>query len=128
MDLLDGTTAYVLAVIEHAPPPDSDPRRDHTPQQRGGHPNGPHLVMDLGGHLESVNLLLRDRDTMFTAVNTVFNAAGSGILRSPIQVPGSNAIMKRWIGGSRRELLDRTFIRSRHHLLHALREYEGHRN
>ena len=35
-----------------------------------------------------------------------------------------NAIAERWIGGCRRELLDRTLIWNRHHLMLALREYE----
>lgn len=35
-----------------------------------------------------------------------------------------NAIMERWIRTCRNELLDRTLIPNRRHLLHALREYE----
>jgi putative transposase len=42
-----------------------------------------------------------------------------------------NAIMERWVGSLRRELLDRTLIWNQRHLLHTLREYEhfynGHR-
>jgi hypothetical protein len=36
--------------------------------------------------------------------------------------------MERWIRACRHELLDRTLIWSQTHLLHALREYERHRN
>lgn len=36
--------------------------------------------------------------------------------------------MERWIGGCRRELLDRTLIWNRRHLLHVLRAYETHHN
>ena len=36
-----------------------------------------------------------------------------------------NSIMERWVQTCRRELLDRTLIWNRRHLLHALREFEG---
>jgi hypothetical protein len=39
-----------------------------------------------------------------------------------------NSIMERWIQACRHELLDRTLIFNRAHLLHALREYERHHN
>jgi hypothetical protein len=39
-----------------------------------------------------------------------------------------NAIMERWIGGCRRELLNRTLIWDQRHLLRVLREYETHHN
>jgi transposase InsO family protein len=35
-----------------------------------------------------------------------------------------NSVMERWIGGCRRELLDRTLIWNRRHLMTVLREYE----
>jgi putative transposase len=35
-----------------------------------------------------------------------------------------NAIMERWIGGCRRELLDRTLVWNQRHLMTVLREYE----
>jgi putative transposase len=39
-----------------------------------------------------------------------------------------NAIAERWIGGCRRELLDRTLIWNLGHLRQILREYEIHHN
>jgi putative transposase len=39
-----------------------------------------------------------------------------------------NAIAERWIGGCRRELLNRTLIRNQSHLRQILREYETHHN
>jgi len=36
----------------------------------------------------------------------------------------SNSVMERWIGSCRRELLDRTLIWNRRHLMIVLREYE----
>ena len=35
-----------------------------------------------------------------------------------------NSIMERWIGGCRRELLDRTLVWNQRHLMTVLREYE----
>jgi hypothetical protein len=39
-----------------------------------------------------------------------------------------NAIAERWIGGCRRELLDRTLVWNQAHLRQILREYEIHHN
>ena len=111
VDLLDGTTAYVLAVIEHAT------RRIRIVGVTA-HPNNAwvtqqarNLLMDLDGRLDSVKFLLRDRDTKFTAAwDAVITGAGIRILRSPVRAPRANAIMERWIGGCRRELLDQTLI------------------
>jgi putative transposase len=40
----------------------------------------------------------------------------------------SNATMERWIGGCRRELLDRTLTWNHAHLRRILRDYEVHHN
>jgi len=100
VDLVDGTTAYVLAVIEHA-------TRRIRILGVTAHPSntwvtrmGSNLLMDLDERAESIKFLLRDRDTKFTADwDAVFTAAGSRILRTPVQAPRANAIMERWIGG-----------------------------
>jgi putative transposase len=39
-----------------------------------------------------------------------------------------NAIAERWIGGCRRELLDRTLVWNQDHLRRILRQYEAHHN
>jgi hypothetical protein len=39
-----------------------------------------------------------------------------------------NAITERWIGGCRRELLDRTLVWKQAHLRQILRQYETHHN
>jgi hypothetical protein len=41
-----------------------------------------------------------------------------------VRTPRMNAIAERWIGGCRRELLDRTLIWNEKHLRRILREYE----
>jgi hypothetical protein len=48
---------------------------------------------------------------------------GITVVRSGVQVPRMNAIMEWWVRTCRRELLDRTLIWSRRHLLHTLRAY-----
>ena len=87
------------------------------------------LLMDLGDHAEAVKFLLRDRDTKFTAAwDAVFAAASIRTVRSPIQAPRANAIMERWIGSCRQEVLDRTLIWNQRHPLRVLREHETHHN
>jgi putative transposase len=87
------------------------------------------LLMDLDEHVESIKFLLHDRDTKFSAAwDAVFTSAGIRILRSPIRAPRSNAIMERWIGGCRRELLDQTSIWNQRHLLRVLHDYQTHHN
>jgi len=39
-----------------------------------------------------------------------------------------NAITERWIGGCRRELLDRSLVWNQNHLRRLLRQYETHHN
>src|SRR5664280_3740437 len=129
VDPLDGTSAYVLAVIEHAS------RRIRIlgvtahPIDAWVSQVARNLLMDLDEHLDTVKFLLRDRDTKFTAAfDAVFTSTGIRILRIPIRAPRANAIMERWIGGCRRELLDQTLIWNQRHLLRVLREYENHHN
>lgn len=45
-----------------------------------------------------------------------------------IQTPQMNAIIERWIGGCRHELLDRTLIWNQAHLRQVLRQYQAHHN
>src|ERR1019366_2906604 len=127
VDLLDGTSAYVLAVIEHATRRTrilgvtAHPTNTWVTQQARN------LLMDLDEHAGAIKFLIRDPDTKFTtAFDAVFTAVGIRILRSPIQAPRANAIMERWIGSCRRELLDQTLIWNQRHLLKVLREYEAH--
>ncbi len=46
------------------------------------------------------------------------------MIKSAVRAPRMNAIVERWIKGCRKELLDRTLIWNRTHLLHVLGEYE----
>ena len=129
VDLLDGTQAYVLAVIEHATRRISilgvtlHPTGEWTTQQARN------LLMDLGDHAGRVKFMIRDRGSNFTtAFDAVLADARIRTVLCSIQTPRMNAITERWIGGCRRELLNRTLIWNQAHLRQVLRQYETHHN
>jgi putative transposase len=128
-DLLDGTQAYVLAVIEHASRRirilgvTLHPTGEWTAQQARN------LIMDLGEHAYRVKFMIRDRGSNYTAAfDAVLADAGIRTVLCNIRTPRMNAIAERWIGGCRRELLDRTLIWNQAHLRRILRQYETHHN
>jgi putative transposase len=128
-DLLDGTQAYVLAVIEHATRRirilgvTLRPTGEWTAQQARN------LMMDLGEQAHQVKFMIRDRGSSFTATfDAVLADAGIRTVLCNVQTPRMNAIAERWIGGCRRELLDRTLIWNQNHLRRILRQYETHHN
>jgi transposase InsO family protein len=87
------------------------------------------LLMSLDQRAEGLRLLLRDRDTKFTAAfDTVFTAAGIDVLRTPPQAPRANAFAERWVGTVRRECTDRMLIVGERHLSRVLTEYTAHYN
>jgi hypothetical protein len=100
------------------------------------HPAGPwvaqqarNLMIELGDRAEGFRLLIRDRDTKFTEMfDEVFTASGIRILKSPPRAPRANAFAERWIGGLRRELLDRILIVNARHSRRVLPAYETHFN
>jgi putative transposase len=80
-------------------------------------------------HVAQFKFLIRDRDAKFTSMfDAVFASEGIKIIKSPIRAPRANAIMERWIGSLRRELLDRMLILNTRHLRRVLAEYEDHFN
>ena len=114
VDLLDGTQAHVLTVIEHATRRirilgvTLHPTRDWTAQQARN------LLMDLGDQAEHVKFMVRDRGSNFTtAFDAILADAGIRTVLCNVRTPRMNAIAERWIGGCRRELLDRTRIWTR---------------
>ena len=129
VDLLDGTKAYVLAAIEHA-------TRRIRILGATAHPGGQWIVqqarnlcMDLDQAGGNVKFVLHDRDATFhEGFDAVFTAAGLRIVRSGVRMPRMNSIMERWIGGCRRELLDRTLIWNLPHLRRILAACERHHN
>jgi putative transposase len=85
--------------------------------------------MDLGDHADRVRFMIRDRGSNFTAAfDTVLADAGTRTVLCNVRTPRMNAITERWIGGCRRELLDRALIWNQAHLLRTLRQYESHHN
>jgi hypothetical protein len=129
VDLLDGTQAYVLAVIEHATRRirilgiTLHPTGEWTAQQARN------LLMDLDEQAHRVKFMIRDRGSNFTAAfNAVLADADIRTVLCNIQTPRMNAITERWIGGCRREFLDRTLIWNTAHLRRILRQYETHHN
>ena len=129
VDLLDGTRAYVLTVIGHAARRirilgvTLHPTGEWTTQQARN------LIMDLGEQAERMKFMIRDRGSNFTAAfDAVLADAGIRSVLCNVRTPRMNAIAERWIGGCRRELLDRTLIWNQSHLQQILRDYENHHN
>ncbi|MDQ2583888.1 IS481 family transposase [Saccharothrix yanglingensis] len=126
---LNGTRLHVLAVIEHT-------SRRIRVLGATAHPTtswvtqaARNLAMDLDDEGRHTRFLIRDRDGKYPApFDAVLADAGTQVVLSGVRIPRMNAIMERWIHSCRRELLDRTLIWNRQHLLHALREYERFHN
>jgi transposase InsO family protein len=122
---LSGARMYVLAVIEH---------RTRRIRVLGAtaHPAASwvtqaarNLVMDLEDAGCRARFLIRDRDGKYPDLfDTVLAEAGIQVVLTGVRMPRMNAITERWVQTCRRELLDRTLIWNRRHLLHALREFE----
>ncbi len=129
VDLPGGTQAHVLTVIEHATRRirilgvTLHPTGDWTAQQARN------LLMDLGDQAGRVKFMIRDRGFNFTtAFNAVLAGAGIRTVLCSVRTPRMNAIAERWIGGCRRELLDRTLVWNQAHLQRILRAYETYHN
>ena len=128
-ELLDGTQACVLAVIEHASRRvrilgvTLHPTWEWTTQQARN------LIMDLGEQPHRARFMIRDRGSNYTAAfDAVLAGAGIRTVLCNVRTPRMNAIAERWIGGCRRELLDRTLIWNQAHLRRILCQYETHHN
>jgi putative transposase len=123
------TRLYCFTVVEHAN------RRVHVLGVTA-HPTADwvcqqarNLLMDLGDLVAQCKFLIRDRDSKFTSMfDAVFVSEGIQIIKTPIRAPRANAIMERWIGSLRRELLDRMLILNARHLRRVLAEYVRHFN
>jgi putative transposase len=126
---LDGTPAHILAVIEHGTRRvrilgvTLHPTGEWTVQQARN------LIMDLGEHARQVKFIIRDRGSNYTAAfDAVLAGAGTRTVLCNVRTPRMNAIAERWIGGCRRELLDRILIWNQAHLRRILCQYETHHN
>jgi putative transposase len=118
-----------MAVIEHAT------RRIHI-LGATAHPThgwvtqqARNLLTDLDESANRIKFLIRDRDILYPPeLEHLLSHAVITTVRSAVRTPRMNAIMERWIGGCRRELLDRTLVRNLPHLRRILREHEAHHN
>jgi putative transposase len=73
--------------------------------------------------------MIRDRGSnVTTAFDAVLADAGIETVLCSVQMPRMNAITERWIGGCRRELLDRTLIWNQANLRRILHDYASHHN
>jgi putative transposase len=87
------------------------------------------FVFSLGERDRPLEFLVRDNDGKFTrAFDTVFNAEGVHVIRSPVRAPTANAAAERFVGTVRRECLDWILIANRRHLQHVLQEFIDHYN
>jgi putative transposase len=101
VDLLDGTQAHVLAVIEHATRRirilgvTLHPIGEWTTQQACN------LIMDLGEQTQRVKFMIRDRGSNFTvAFDAVLADAGIRTVLCKVATPRMNAIAERWTGSA----------------------------
>jgi hypothetical protein len=97
-------------------------------------PRPDHPIADLSRHRirrQPVlgGLIHEYRGSNFTAAfDAVLADSGIRIVLCNVRTPRMHAIAERWIGGCRRELLDRTLVWNQDHLRRILREHEIHHN
>jgi putative transposase len=83
--------------------------------------------VDLGGQAERMKFMIRDWGSNFIAAfDAVLTDTGIRTVLCNVRTPRMNAIAERWIGGYRRELLDRTLVWNQHHQRRILRQYPTH--
>jgi putative transposase len=87
------------------------------------------VTWTLGDRPHPVRFLIRDHDRKFTdSFDAVFEAQGTRIVQTPIQVPEANGIAERFVRTIRSECLDWLLIVSAQHLERALTVFIGHYN
>ncbi|KJY27644.1 integrase core domain-containing protein, partial [Streptomyces sp. NRRL S-495] len=129
---LSGARLYVFAVIEHASCRIRVLGVTAHPTAARVARTARNLAMDLEDAGCRARSLIRDRDGKFPQLfDEALKEAGIEVVLSGVRMPRMNSTMERWVQTCRRERLDRTLIRDRRHLLHALSEFEtsynGHR-
>lgn len=83
----------------------------------------------IGGSLEGVRFLIRDRDTKFSGpFDEVLRSEGVQVIKTPIRSPRANVFAERWVRTVREECLDHLLVVGRRHLLAILGEYVRHYN
>jgi putative transposase len=83
------------------------------------------LLRDLSEQKRHAKFMIRDRGSNFTtAFDAVLADAGIRTVLCNVATRRMNAIAERWIGGCRRELLDRTLVWNQAHLRRILHQWE----
>ncbi|WP_073947621.1 integrase [Streptomyces kebangsaanensis] len=119
---LPGARWYVFAVIEHANRRIRVRGATAHPAASRGARTARNLVMDLEDAGCRVRYPIGDRDGTFPGLfDTVLNDAGIQVVLGGVRMPRMNPVMERWVQTCRQELPDRTLLRDRRHLRHALR-------
>ncbi len=73
--------------------------------------------------------VIHDRATKFgSAFDTVFEAEGLEIVRTPFRAPRANAVAERWVRSAREECLDHLSILGERHLERVLHSYVSYYN
>jgi putative transposase len=128
-DTITLTRLYCFAVVEHATRRVQVLGVTANPTAAWVIQQARNLMLDLGDHAGDFKFLIRDRDAKFTAMfDEVFRAEGIQIVLTAPQAPRMDAIMERWVGSVRREVLDRMLIITAAHLRKVPSEYESHFN
>jgi putative transposase len=128
-DLLDGTQAYCPGRDRARHPAHPHPRSHAASSRRVDRPAGPQPPDGPREQAHRAKFMIRDRGSNFTAAfDAILADAGIATVVCSVRTPRMNAIAERWIGGCRRELLDRTLIWNQAHLRRILPEYETHHN
>src|SRR5207244_10489582 len=91
-----------------------------------------HVAWTLSEPADPVRFVIRDHDRKFTrSFDVVFEAQGTRIVPTPIQVPEANGLAERFVRTARSECLDWLLIMNAWHLERALSafidHYNGHR-
>jgi transposase InsO family protein len=87
------------------------------------------IAWTLGERSEPVRVLIRDHDAKFTrSFDSVFQAEGLRIVRTPIQAPQANGIAERFVRTVRAECLDWLLIVNERHLERVLQVFVDHYN
>jgi transposase InsO family protein len=98
------------------------------------HPTGRFVTqqarnLSMGGQLETVAFLIRDRDAKYTgAFDEVFISEGARVIKTPGRAPRANAFAERFVRTVRHEVLDLTLVLGERHLDRILRRYAEHYN
>ena len=88
-----------------------------------------HVAWTLSERADPVRFLIRDHDRKFTSrFDVVFEAQGTRIVRTPIQVPEANGIAERFVRTVRSECLDWLLILNAGHLMRTLTVFIDHYN